>query len=439
MSDTEHPGRGMAGQRPFVFFHIGDLHLTKSQAGDPATVRRRNKRIRLDLKRILHDIAQLDPGCFDFVYLPGDIAQNGLAAEYRILTSLLRQHKTMPLRLIPGDHDRQFGRMVDFAAFRAKLRFPQRQGRPVWNLLADLPRGPRRRPAMKMVKQYYYAQTYRGVHCLFLDMVSAGFGRKGFGLDFRLGDRQLRWLTDELALVKAAGIPAAVFAHAYPDDIRDAYPTAAQQLAGLFWDAGVRLVEMGHTHYNELGFDGRTVYAAARSVGQNEDGPVGHAVAAIDGDAVSWRFKPLQNTWPFVLITSPADRRLATAPSKVVGGMLLVRAVALADRGRAGLRCDYRVDTGPWRPMVLVDGICTFQSVAPWPAGSRSLSVRARILGQSGFDAVDVDTIEPAGLTVAVPSFPARPGSDAQAIPGPWPVKGIRGDQLGPNRTGRQW
>ena len=89
--------------------------------------------------------------------------------------------------------------------------------------------------------------------------------------------------------------------------------------------------------------------------------------------------------------------------------------------------------------MVLVDGICTFQSVAPWPAGSRSLSVRARILGQSGFDAVDVDTIEPAGLTVAVPSFPARPGSDAQAIPGPWPVKGIRGDQLGPNRTGRQW
>ena len=67
----------------------------------------------------------------------------------------------------------------------------------------------------------------------------------------------------------------------------------------------VALVDMGHTHYNELANDGRTIFAATRSTGQIEEGPVGYSVATIDGGVVSWRFKPLDDPFPFVMITAP--------------------------------------------------------------------------------------------------------------------------------------
>lgn len=46
-------------------------------------------------------------------------------------------------------------------------------------------------------------------------------------------------------------------------------------VANLVHRSRVRLVEMDHTHYNELSNDGRIVYAATRSTGQIEEGPVG--------------------------------------------------------------------------------------------------------------------------------------------------------------------
>jgi Icc protein len=52
---------------------------------------------------------------------------------------------------------------------------------------------------------------------------------------------------------------------------------------------------MGHTHYNELANDGRTLYTATRSTGQIEEGPVGFSVTNIDGDVISWKFLPLMN------------------------------------------------------------------------------------------------------------------------------------------------
>lgn len=424
-------------QRPFVVIHVGDLHLTATARGDPAPIRSRQARLLSDAKGIFRDIAALPAGCFDFVYLPGDLAQNGSASEYDILTKLLKAHPTLPLRLIPGDHDRQFGSMTDFGAFRSRLAGSQHQGLPVTNVDDDLPEVPATRPT-RLIQQFYGAKTYSGVRCLFLDMVSAGFGRKGFGLDFRLGEAQFHWLELELARASEQKIPVAVFAHAYPSDMRNPDSASARRLAGLFWGAGVRLVEMGHTHYNELAPDGRTLYATARSVGQNEDGPVGYAVVAIDGAAVSWRFKPLQSTWPFVLITSPADRRLATRAPTVSGGKIYVRAVAFSDRSSVDLRCDYSVDGGAWYPMTIGAGN-TFVASVPWPAGSRSVSVRVQDGRACYPDFIDVDTIEPAALDFVAPSAPTRPGSDAQALLTPWPERGSRGDQLGPNKNGRAW
>jgi len=88
---------------------------------------------------------------------------------------------------------------------------------------------------------------------------------------------------------------------------------------------------MGHTHYNELANDWRTIFLATRSTGQIEEGPVGFSLAAIDRGVVSWRFKPLASASPLVMITVPADRRMGTAPrssDQVMRGTLEVRAHA---------------------------------------------------------------------------------------------------------------
>jgi hypothetical protein len=52
----------------------------------------------------------------------------------------------------------------------------------------------------------------------------------------------------------------------------------------------VSLVDMGHTHHNEIANVGRTVYSATRSIGQTEKWPIGYSVINMDCDVVSWRF-----------------------------------------------------------------------------------------------------------------------------------------------------
>ncbi len=131
---------------------------------------------------------------------------------------------------------------------------------------------------------------------------------------------------------------------------------------------------MGHTHYNELANDGRTVYAATRSTGQIEEGPVGYAVAALDGGVVSWRFKELARPWPFVLITAPADRRLAFDAGHVVGERFTLRALVLG----AAERVEFRIDDGPWRAMTRPDGARCHEAAVTWPAGARAIAVRAQ-------------------------------------------------------------
>ncbi|RVU17850.1 metallophosphoesterase family protein [Methylobacterium oryzihabitans] len=417
------PGEG----DPFVLLHVGDLHLTTPEA---ASAR--------DLDAILARIAGLPRAAFDFAYLPGDIAEDGTQAQYAILRAALARHPDLPVRLIPGDHDRQHGTIAAFDALFAEIA-----GSPRGGGHRAVPHRLPRPEVEKEVRHFCYAETVAGVRCLFVDMVSPGYGRKGVGLDFRIGAPQMAWLAGEIAEAAAGDRPCAVFLHAYPDDLRP--PQERLDLAGLLWDGRVRLVEMGHTHYNELAHDGRTLYAAARSVGQNEDGSVGYAVAAIDGPVTSWRFRPLDRTAPFVLVTSPADRRLATRPSTEAAaglvrdaqGRIRVRALVLSDREPALCRC--RADHGPWTAMTRVSARI-FEGRLPWPAGSRVLRVEAadpRWPGH-GPDFVDADAIEPPAAAGDAPAIPERPGSDTFRI-GVWPGKGVRGDQLGPNRAGRQW
>ncbi|MCJ2057392.1 metallophosphoesterase [Methylobacterium sp. J-048] len=445
MSETEPHAAPLRG--PLVFLHVGDLHLQDAKAQNV-----------IDLNAILDQIATIAPqNLFDFVYLPGDLAENGYASEYHILKDALDRHKKLPLRLIPGDHDRQHGRMDDFHAFAASLggRLPKPK---IWKLDQPPVDNPHPPPAtcpdlrpetwpVLPIPHYCDGKDIQGVRCLFVDMVSPGFGRKGIGLDFRLGGPQTQWLDEQLTGARADKIPCAVFMHAYPDDLRE--PDDRLDIAGLFWAHRVRLVEMGHTHYNELAPDGRTLYAAARSVGQNEDGSVGYAVAAIDGPVTSWRFRALDRTAPFVLITSPADRRVATRPTTPENcgmdldaeGRITVRAVVLSDAPPRYVHC--RVDTGPWVLMERDPDSRCYEAALLWEGNGRSIQVEAvhECWPGHGPDYVDTDVIEPViafSDSAALPPMPQKPGSDAGRIQS-WVGKGVRGDQLGPNRYGRKW
>ncbi|MCJ2025655.1 metallophosphoesterase family protein [Methylobacterium sp. J-067] len=418
---TTLPSHGSS--RPFVFLHVGDQHLTVRDAPHHR-----------DLIAILDQIASFGRDAFDFVYLPGDIAENGAAGEYTLIEQALRGQPSLPILLIPGDHDRQYGAMEDFARFHEAVMAGRHPS--VANDLLQPPAGPGVDPQRASIRQYYYAADYGDVRCLFVDMISAGFGQKGKGLDFRIGPTQMDWLSEEVVRARSEGKTCAVFMHAYPDDLEK---KEAAEVAGLFWSQGVRLVEMGHTHYNELAHDGRTTYAAARSVGQNEDGSVGYAVGAIDAGEVSWRFRPLDRVGPFVLITSPADRRLATHGLRGdEAGRITVRAVVLSDEAPSLCRC--RVDDGAWQRMErIADGPAYMASVA-WTYGARRLTVEAIDPRWPGYgpDYIDRDVIEPASSVFVGPMRPDRPGSDACSL-GAWLEKGVRGDQLGPNRAGREW
>ena len=224
--------------------------------------------------------------------LPGDNADNGKRSQYALAATALKM-LSMPVHILPGDHDMEGGSL---AAFRE-------------GLAADpLPR----------------AAVVRNTRCLFLEISGGGSG----GPDFRLGPDQAAWVARELTDAAAAGQTSVVFMHSYPDDLRG--EGEAEALTRLFAHHEVALVDIGHTHYNELANDGRTIFAATRSTGQIEEGPVGYSIATLDDGIASWRFKPLDESFPFVVIKAPADHRLVRDPSQTVSQQCEVRALVVA-------------------------------------------------------------------------------------------------------------
>jgi 3',5'-cyclic-AMP phosphodiesterase len=363
-------------ETPLRFLQIGDLHITDS--GLPN---------HLDLRRIVDEINGNTSGKIDFVYLPGDNADDGTMEQFRIVREALA-HLVAPWHAIPGDHD-----------FKP---------RSLDNFYRDL-----------QVRELPYAVEIAGCRCIFLDVVSRGSG----GPDFRLGAARLLWLRGQLDGARRDGKTVAVCMHAYPADLDE----ESAEIAAMLDESSVALVSMGRTHYYEVSNDGRTIYAATRSTGQIEEGEVGFDFAAIDRGSVSWRFKPLQSSWPFVMITSPADRRLAIGPHPEAN----IRQVRASAWGAAPIaQAEFRIDDQEWLPMYGGDG-GQFGSELMAPDGLFRLSVR--VTDQQGDR--DTDTIEVA---------PYRPmgrqptGSDAGSV-GAWPERHLFGTQLGPNRNGRKW
>jgi Icc protein len=365
--------------------HFGDLHLTRPDEQNDRDFQTLVQHANANLKEQI-----------DFAVLPGDNAEDGTEDQFALVRGTIDRLE-IPLEVLPGDHDTKSGGLDLYQQW--------------------------------LEPELWRARSVGGYRCIFLNARDNG-KPKGFGL----GSDQLDWLAAELETADRAAEPAVLFMHTYPSELGE----SASQVQALMSQHRVVMVDMGHTHYNEIANDGRTIYAATRSTGQIEEGPVGFSVANIDGGIVSWKFVPL-GEWPLAMITSPADQALIidpTRPDQVIRGMTEVRAKIWDAKGIDSAKC--RIDDRPWQPMWQIGTgptwSCTWNS-SEIADGSHSITLVARCAdGRMAVDTISVLTSQ-SGCYQA----PQRePGDNANAI-GAYLSKGLLGTQLGPNKYGRKW
>lgn len=363
------------------YAHIGDLHITKPGEQNYS-----------DFLAIVSQIERECSNQLDFVFLPGDNADNGLPGQYKMVETALKM-LSIPIYIIPGDHDMEQGSLENYNSMKFTHRLPE-------------------------------AITINGYRCIFLDVSGRGKG----GPDFRLGDEQFTWLEAELAVSRANKTDIVLFMHTYPADLKD--NREFEKLTRLIAENHVVLVNMGHTHYNELANDGQTVYAATRSTGQIEEGPVGYTLVSINDGKVSWRFKHLQDPFPYVLITSPVDYRLMGSNDQKVHGQLQIAATVFDSSPITGV--NYAIETDNFKPMSkAANGNYTALAICDSNVDMITLTVQAtNDTGRPGVHNIKV----PGGLFS--PQERAKDGSNKNTI-GAWPENGIFGTQLGPNQNGK--
>ncbi|WP_345817220.1 metallophosphoesterase (plasmid) [Paraburkholderia sp. PREW-6R] len=366
--------------------HFGDLHA--SSEDNYESLAHLRAMVRLVNRRLADRV--------NFVFLPGDNANNGMPEQFQRISGALSDLK-LPFHVIPGDHDFEPGSLDAFNAFANALL-----------------------PASCVVN---------GHRCIFLDVVSAGRG----GPDFRLSDSDRQWLERELDTSARDPEPPVVFMHAYPGDVAD-----GQALAEAFAHAKVAMVDTGHTHYNELLNDGFVVYAATRSTGQIEEdeGRPGFSVAAIDGGVVSWKFHPLNAASPFVMITRPSDWRLHRRRStQDATGNESIR-VLVSDDEVVSVTGTLGGMPLEFSPSACEPGIWH----ATPPTGKVSHRMPLTVTAHTADGRIGEDSIALAATGNAGGEIERRGalGTDAHAVE-PWPEHGILGSQLGPNKNGRHW
>jgi 3',5'-cyclic-AMP phosphodiesterase len=365
--------------------HFGDLHITH----------RDEQNYQDFLTLIAHANTNLSGGV-DFAVLPGDNAEDGTEEQFLLVKQAV-ERLTIPLEIIPGDHDAKTGSL-------------------------DLYR-------RCLEPELWRSRSIISYRCLFLNARDNG-SRKGFGI----GPVQMQWLAGELQEADGSKQWPVLFVHTYPSELGECAPA----VQALMRKHHVIMVDMGHTHYNEIANDGRTIYAATRSTGQIEEGPAGFSIANLDDGVVSWKFKPL-GTWPFVMITSPADQAFIIdpgQPQQVVRGVTEVRAKTWDALGVVSAEC--RIDDGPWQPMRRVGTSAAWGCA--WDTGASAdgphlVTVRVKTAdGREASDTISALTSQSGRYEM----LQCRPGDDVNAI-GAYPEKGILGTQLGPNKNGCKW
>ena len=364
------------------WIHVGDLHMRA--AGEQND---------LDLQAIVDEIDVTFAESTSFVFLPGDNADHGDAPAYKVVRAALDKLQ-VPWCAIVGDHDAEQKSLDNFRGFLAE--------------------------------QTHYAFTVGAVRFLALNAFDVPEPSS-----FAVLPEQLGWLEEQLQDATAKEQTKVLLLHCYPSDLK----RGGEELTRVISEYGVKLIEMGHTHYNELSHDGRTIYAATRSTGQIEEGPVGFSVTNLDGDVVSWRFFALGDL-PAVIITSPADDRLMADDAQLDssrGAAVRVRAKIWAERDISRVEATF---AGSALVLERISGGKVWEASLP-AQGTASGLYRLRVVATDTAGKTAVDEIQ----VLLGSDRPARKRAerDQDNALEAWPEHGLLGTQLGPNKNGRKW
>jgi 3',5'-cyclic-AMP phosphodiesterase len=366
-----------------TWVHLGDLHMTKQGEQND-----------LDLLAIVDELNTVFVDTVNFVYLPGDIADDGSRAAYAVVRQSL-DRLNIPWCAIVGDHD------VHEKSFANFLE------------------------AMSSTTHYAFSVD----NARFIAMNAFDIPDPG---SFAVLPGQMLWVEQELIAATTASQTKVLLLHCYPSDLK----MGGEQLAALVRKYQVLLIDMGHTHYNEIANDGHTVYTATRSTGQIEEGPVGFSVTNLDRGVLSWRFLELGQL-PAVVITSPSDERLTADENGSFDGRrksITVRAKIWgrgeiqhvhASIGKQESQLQRVPDSAVWEGVVDIAGLSD---------GMHPLVVRAEDReGQASEDRIHLYIGKRPSLAFM------RSEKDQDNAVGAWPEHGLLGTQLGPNKNGRKW
>jgi Icc protein len=230
-----------------------------------------------DFKTIIDCINRYLKNGVNFALLPGDNTYDNTESEYQLIKQATEKLQ-VPLYAILGGRDHKGGTTL-YNQYLEPVNY-----------------------------QSFTADKY---HFVFLDVMSG------------ISDAQNSWLTNDLDRAAKAGLKSVIFMHSY---------TQVTELQDVIRRDSVIMVDAGFTHYNEVANDGNTIYAATRSTGEVSEGPVGFSITNLDNGVVSWKFKQM-GSWPFVMITSPADKLLMIGGSQVVKDTVDIRAKVWDDKG----------------------------------------------------------------------------------------------------------
>jgi Icc protein len=358
------------------WIHLGDLHMTKA-----------GEQNHLDLAEIVNEVNRDFADSVSFVFLPGDVADDGSRAAYAVVRGEL-DRLTAPWCAIIGDHDVH---EKSFANFKEA-----------------------------MSEETHYTFTVGDTRFLAMNAFDVPEPPS-----FTVLDEQLRWAEVELQEATQRGQAKVLFLHCYPSDLK----VGRDEVSHLVRDYEVRLVDMGHTHYNEISNDGRTLYSATRSTGQIEEGPVGYSVTSLDGNVVSWRFVELGKL-PIAVITSPSDERLLTKPSEIPQENLKVRAKFWGEAEALEATADLG---GQTQAMTRVGDSHVWEADLPTPCeGTHPLKVSFK-------DAHGNVASDELRLAVGQRTERKSEERDQDNALEAWPEHGLLGTQLGPNKNGKKW
>ena len=356
--------------------HFGDLHMTRA-----------GEQNHHDLAEIVNEVNRAFAHAASFVFLPGDVADDGSRSAYAVARQEL-DRLNLPWCAIIGDHDVH---EKSFANFREA-----------------------------MSEQTHYSFTVGNTRFLAMNAFDVPEPPS-----FTVLPEQLRWAEEELQLATKNGQTKVILLHCYPSDLK----VGGEEVSRLVREYSVRLMDMGHTHYNEIANDGRTLYSATRSTGQIEEGPVGYSVTNIDGNVVSWRFIELGKL-PIAVITSPSDERLLTSSSELPQANVKVRAKFWGDV--EAVEATAHLD-GQVLPMSRI------QSSQVWEAEFPSVPEGILPLQVSFTDAHGKVATDAIRLAVGQRAERKSEERDQDNALEAWPEHGLLGTQLGPNKNGKKW